>query len=321
MTTTNYEVLNIDKGASLDEIKRAYRKLSMRWHPDKNLNDQNAEDKYKEITSAYTVLSDPKKRKEYDFSLNNPFGGGGDMGDISELFKTFFGGRGPGGGLGGFSGGGPPPGFGMPTGFRGGGPNIRIFTDGDENMFFPGMGMGMGMDKPQPIVKKISISLKEAYTGITVPVSISRWTVHNNNTKIYEDETIYITIPPGIDDGEIIKHKGKGNIINKHKGDVKINISIKEDDLFTRDGINLIYTKNITLKEALCGFYIELTHLNGKSYKINNTDVIIYPSFIKSVSNHGMKRNGMTGDLIIKFKIKFPDSLEPNVIEQLKQLL
>ena len=61
-----------------------------------------------------------QKRKEYDFSLNNPFGGGGDMGDISELFKTFFGGRGPsgGGGLGGFSGGGPPPGFGMPTGFR-----------------------------------------------------------------------------------------------------------------------------------------------------------------------------------------------------------
>ena len=185
-----------------------------------------------------------------------------------------------------------------------------------------GMGMGMGMDKPPTDCKKNIYFVKRSlYRYNCSPylfqdgqyiIIIQKYT----RTKLY-----ILTIPPGIDDGEIIKHKGKGNIINKHKGDVKINISIKEDDLFTRDGINLIYTKNITLKEALCGFYIELTHLNGKSYKINNTDVIIYPSFIKSVSNHGMKRNGMTGDLIIKFKIKFPDSLEPNVIEQLKQLL
>ena len=310
--TTNYEVLGVDKGVSSDEIKKAYRKLSMQWHPDKNLNNKKAEEKYKEITSAYTILSDPKKRKEYDFSLNNPFGDGSNMGDISDLFKTFFGG---GGGLNGFGGAGFPHGVGR------GGPNVRIFTDNDSHashMFFPGMGMEKPM--PPPIVNKISISLKDAYTGTTVPVSISRWTLHNNK-KIHADETIYIKIPPGIDDGEIINHKGKGNIINNTKGDVKIQISIRKHELFMRDGINLIYTKNITLKESLCGFSIEIMHLNGKSYKINNTDVIIHPSFIKSVSNHGMKRNGMAGDLIIKFKIKFPDSLEPNVIEQLKLLL
>lgn len=318
---TNYEVLGVDKGVSSDEIKKAYRKLSMQWHPDKNLNNKKAEERYKEITSAYTILSDPKKRKEYDFSLNNPFGGGSNMGDISDLLKTFFGsGGGPGGGLNGFGGGGFPPGF--PPGFGRGGPNVRIFTDNDSHashMFFPGMDMEKPL--PAPIVKKISISLKDAYTGITVPVSISRWRVYNNK-KIYEDETIYIKIPPGIDNDEIINHKGKGHIIDNHtKGHVKIHISIKKHDLFIRDGIDLIYTKNITLKEALCGFSIEIMHLNSKSYKINNTDVIIHPSFIKSVSNHGMKRNGMAGDLIIKFNIKFPDSLEPNVIEQLKQLL
>ncbi len=314
--TTNYEVLGVDNDASSDEIKKAYRKLSMKWHPDKNPNDKKAEEKYKEITSSYTVISDPKKRKEYDFSLNNPFGNGSNMGDISDLFKTFFGGAPPGGGFGG----GFPPGFGMPSGFGPGGPNIRIFTDGNNdmnNVFFS----GMGMDKPQPIVKKISISLNEAYTGTTVPVSISRW-ILNNNKKTFEEETIYIKIPPGIDDGEIIKHKGKGNIINNHhKGDIKIHISIKNHYVFLRDGIDLIYTKNITLKEALCGFSIEIVHLNGKSYKINNTDVIIHPNFIKSVPNHGMKRNGITGNLIIKFKIKFPDSLKSDVIEQLKQLL
>lgn len=315
--TDLYQILELDKNATDDEIKKAYRRLSMKWHPDKNANKKEAEDKFKNISNAYSILSDPNQRKQYD----NEKAGGVDLSSMNlpDIFKVFMGAQG-----------GIP---GVPFGFPPGGINIGMMPGGfptmdganhdmyDSNK--PSMASFIqNLRKPPPIVSSITISLEEAYEGVSVPLKIKRWIAINNN-KSYEDETIYITIPQGVDDNEIIITREKGHILNDTiKGDVKVFIKIKNTTEFKRHGLDLDYTKIISLKDALCGFSFEIQHINGICYKINNTNgTIINPSYKKSVPKKGMKRDGMEGNLNIHFIIEFPKSLEPETVEQLKILL
>jgi DnaJ-class molecular chaperone len=184
-------------------------------------------------------------------------------------------------------------------------------------MNFPG-----AIQKPQPIVKHIAISLEQVLTGLTVPIEIERWIIENN-VKKNETETIYIPIPEGIDEGEMLVLGNKGNVVNEQiKGDVKLFIKIINDTQFKRSGLDLILEKNITLKESLCGFSFEIKYVNGKSYTLNNNKGnIIPPEYRKIYPNMGLKREEHTGNMIIHFHVDFPEKLTDEQIGKLSEVL
>jgi DnaJ-class molecular chaperone len=316
-----YNILEVPETATVDEIKKAYRRLSMMYHPDKNGNSQESTEKFQKISEAYEVLGDAEKKKEYDMTQNNPFfkmmsshGPGQGMNPVDELFSNIFGMPFMSGGFG------PGPGPGMNQGFGPdisfmGGPNIRVFHNGR-----PVQGGFQGFNqKPAPIVKHINVPIDKILTGTTIPVDIERWIIENGN-KIFEHETVYVTVPKGIDEGEIILLKDKGNVLSEtNKGDIKIFIKIDNDTEFKRSGLDLILEKTITVKEALCGFAFELKYLTGKIYTItNNSGNIISHGYRKIIPNMGLSRDGHTGNLLIMFDVKFPEKLSEEVISALK---
>ena len=177
--------------------------------------------------------------------------------------------------------------------------------------------------KPSPIQKTVLITLTGAYEGMTCPIEIER-TVAQDGIKKIEKETLYVDIPKGIDNNEIILIKDKGSIIGENKGDIKIHIKINNENKhkFKREGINLRMIKEISLKEALTDFKIEFDHLNGKKYKIDHAgNSIIYPGQEMRIKDMGMERNGNKGSLIISFKITFPKTLNKETKMKIKEIL
>ena len=303
-----YSTLGVERGATQEDIKKAYRKLSMRWHPDKNPAPE-ATEKFKELSIAYDILSDPLKRRDYD-NKNSELGFDMTSVNIPDLFKVFMGGQnGPGGSM---------P-FGFPPGVVIGGLNEDL-TGQMPN--FSMQNMFNNLRKPPPIINEVTISMKEAYQGLSYPIKVKRW-IAMKEGKTFEEETIYLTIPQGVDDGEIIISRDKGNVLYPDmKGDVKTFIKVRNDSSFKRHGLDLDYTHIISLKEALCGFSFEIEHLNGVCYKINNTNgTIIHPSYKKTIPKKGMKRDGMEGNLNIHFIIEFPKALSEEAIQQLTLIL
>ena len=174
---------------------------------------------------------------------------------------------------------------------------------------------------PQDIIINKNISLKESYTGYMVPVNIERSKIVNYN-KYNEYETIYVTLPKGIDNNEIIILEKKGNIINNVKSDVKIIININETFNFSRSGLDLYYHKNISLKQALCGFKFNIEFLNNENIVINNEKGnVIHPITTKIIKNFGMERNNMKGNLIIIFDISYPNYVDKNNADKLEEIL
>ena len=310
-----YEVLGVTNDASESEIKRAYRSLSLVYHPDRN-SDESAKAKFQEISSAYERLGDAAARREYDMELENPFSGFPRQGgpDMNEIFSMFFGGgQGfPGQGF-------PGQGFGFPgqgfpgQGFPGG---IRIFHNGQQ------VGGDMRIEKPQPIIKTAQITLEQCFHGCVVAIDIEKW-IHRDNMRITEIETININIPAGITENEIITLVGAGNAATEQiKGDIRIGIKIVNTTIFVRNNMDLLLRKRLTLKEALCGFSFEIAHLNGKSLLLNNFSTIIRPNYKKIIPNLGMVREGQaSGSLIIEFDIEFPETLTAEQLEGLKGIL
>lgn len=294
-----YSILGVDEDSSDKDIKQAFRKLSMKHHPDRG----GKGNVFQKINEAYEVLRDQQKRQHYDLSRGgNPlaklFGGMGGPPNgndgIGQMFNMMFGG-------------------GIPGGMHN--PNVQIFHNGVR------MNANV-LQKPPPIVKTIEISLEQSYTGLNVPIEIERW-FDSGGTRRVEKEKIYIEIPKGIDSNEIIVIQGKGNIKNeKLKGDIKLFINVKNTTDFIRDGLDLIIQKKISLKESLVGFEFDIKHIVGKSFKINNIDGnVIKPFFKKKIPDLGMIRGDKKGNLIISFEVEFPDSLTQSQREQLKNIL
>ena len=314
-----YEILGVNKKSTDKEIKQAYRKLMFKYHPDKG--DPSLEDKCKEINDAYDILGDSTKRKQYDQQCNNPLFGmmsgampgampgamHGEMPIPPELFELF---------TGGLFGGEMPQVFHMSTG----GP-INMGHGNTMNMH-PSMGsMGGGIQQPEPIQKKLEISLEEAYSGKTKQISVSR-TIMSGGSRRLENETLYISVPSGVDTDEIITIKNKGNIINNVRGDVKVVITVKNFTKFNRQGIDLVYNKDISLREALCGFNFDMEYIDGRMFKIkNDSGNIISSGYNKIIQKMGMVRGKIKGDLIIKFNVIFPDKLTETQINSIKEIL
>ena len=323
MSDNYYTILGINENASSEEIKKAYRTLQMKWHPDKNGGSQDSINMTQKLNEAYETLSDQQKKEEYDFNQKNPnpftrmnATGGVHHVDINDLFGSIFGGGFPGMGIhsmgmGGMNMGGiNMGGMGIP------GANIHIFHGPG------GMGFQQAFQKPEPIIRPIEVSLEQVITGLSVPIEIERWLMENGN-KVFEKETLYVTLPAGIDEGEVIIIKDKGNSLNANvKGDIKIPIKINNTTEFKRSGLDLILEKTISLKEALCGFSFEIKYINGKSYTLNNNKGNIIPSEYKKVyPDMGLVRDNCKGNMIIHFHVTFPEKLTEEQIAKLVDCL
>jgi DnaJ-class molecular chaperone len=332
-----YTILEVPETASMEDIKKSYRRLSLKYHPDRN---PDGKETFQTINDAYDTLGDIDKKNEYDAMRKNPFlrmaqggggGGGGMPPGLDELLANLF-----------FGGGGQQQNVdhnffsgiqqqqqqqqgmmhpGMPgmmhpgmmfMGQQGGNPNIRIFRNGSPVI----------IQKPQAIHKDLIITMETVLTGASIPVEIERWIIENNN-KVFELQTIYVTIPKGIDNNEIILLENQGNVqTSTCKGDVKIFIKIENNSEFQRKGLDLIYDKTISLKESLCGFSFELKYINNKIYTINNKlGNLIPPEYLKVIPDMGLTRDGHTGNLIIHFILEFPKSLSEEQIAVLNKIL
>jgi DnaJ-class molecular chaperone len=188
--------------------------------------------------------------------------------------------------------------------------------------FFNVEGLRQNLNKPMPIIKNLEITLSKSYAGCTLPLEITRW-VSENEIKREETETIYINIPKGVDNNELIILRDKGHIISDSiKGDIKIFISVKNDTEFIRNGLDLILNKTITLKEALCGFTFDMKYLEGKTFKINNGNGnVIGFNYTKVLPDLGMKRDNHIGNIIINFTIAFPEKLTSEQVDSLLTIL
>jgi len=292
-----YEILEINEDATQEDIKKSYRKLSLLHHPDKNGNSIDSINKIQDINEAYEILSNPEKKMMYDnnnnelnemlFSQNMPM-------DFQNIFNSIFQMN--------------DLGSDMHT--------FRIFCNGN------GAPMMHSIIRPPSIIKTIVIPFDKVLMNLKIPVEINRF-IQEQNQRIQETETIYVDIPKGIDDGEIIIIREKGNVINNFKGDVKIFIKIENNTEIKRVGLDLIYEKTISLKEALCGFSFELKHLNGKIYTITNSSTVghvIRQNYQKMIPNMGLERDGHVGNLVIVFNINFPEQLSESVLEELKKI-
>nr|GMD03028.1 DnaJ homolog subfamily B member 13-like [Ipomoea batatas] len=329
-----YKILQVDKDAKDEDLKKAYRKLAMKWHPDKNpTNKKEAEDKFKQISEAYEVLSDPQKREIYDQygeeglkgEVPAPNGGGGggatffQTGDgpnvfrfnprnANDIFAEFFGSSIPFGG-----------------GMRG---NSRfsssLFGDDMFSSFGDGRPMSSGPRKAPPIERKLPCSLEELYKGTTKKMKISREIADMSGKTLPVEEILTIDIRPGWKKGTKITFTEKGNEEpNVIPADLVFIIDEKPHGTFTREGNDLVVTQRISLAEALTGYTVHLTTLDGRKLTIPINSVI-HPDYEEVVPREGMpipKEPTKRGNLRIKFNIKFPTRLTPEQKSGIKKLL
>jgi DnaJ family protein B protein 4 len=316
-----YEILGVGQDASETEIKKAFRTLSLKLHPDRN-PDPEATTQFQYINEAYENLSDSEKRKQHDHELKygegniNPFQGMDEFNDINNIFNMMFGG----GGFGGIH---KMHGMGEMNGMSGM-PGVRIFHNGPGGFHAEfSTSFNSRPQPPSPINKVVEITLEQCFQGVSLPVEIEKWTIINN-MKINEIETVIINMPPGIDENDTLVIKGKGNVINDDlKGDLHIKVKINNNSIFKKQGLDLFLQKNLSLKEALCGFSFDIPHFNGKLLCLNNMNnpTVIKPDYKRVVPNLGMTRENATGNLIIEFIVQFPENLSTEQISALKEIL
>jgi DnaJ-class molecular chaperone len=171
---------------------------------------------------------------------------------------------------------------------------------------------------PETIIKTVSLTLEQCYNGCSIPLEIDRQVPDNDIVKI-ERETIHAQIPKGVQSGDtiILNDCGHMNEVGM-KGDIRIIINTLQHPVFKVENLDLTVEKTISLKSALCGFDFEITHINGRIFKLaNKPGNIIKPGNVKTIPGLGLEKNGESGSLKIKFNVEFPDTL---TIEQITVL-
>ncbi len=295
-----YKVLGVNKNASQDDIKKAYRKLARKYHPDANPNDSKAEEKFKEIGEAYEVLKDPQKRSRYDqlgANWKQYAGAGAGWPGGGRTYTYNFGGRG-------FSFGDLGKGFSdFFEMFFGRGADERFSGFGsDFNSQFGRGTRTTTMQKGQDMQSSISITLREAYFGTQRSLRLQR------EGKV---RTINVKIPKGIKDGGKIRVAGEGakSPAGGPAGDLYLVINTTPHNFFTRKEDNLYCEVPVTIKEAFYGAKIDIPTFGGK------VEVKVPPKIQggRSLRLKGKGipklRGGGFGDLYVKIKLVFPERL------------
>lgn len=291
--TDYYKELGVSKNASDDEIKKAYRKLAMKYHPDKNKGDKKAEDRFKKISEAYAVLSDKEKRKQYDtfgstdfsqrYSQEDIFRGF----DFGDIFKEF--------GFGGFSFGG--------RGFSGG----------------PRGGRGMHFNQQQSLkgsdmVYEIPLTLREVAEGVSKTISL---------THAGRSEQISVKIPKGMITGKKIRLAGKGeqSPYGGPPGDLFIKSKVVQDPVFSSDNYDLVINRTIRLTEALTGTRIVVPSLDGREFSMKVPPGAQHKMKMR-LSNRGLPhmKGGGKGDLFVQLHVKMPKELTDEQKELVRKL-
>lgn len=310
-----YDILGVSKTASEDQLKRAYRKLALKYHPDKNKGDEEANKKFAEINNVYEILSDAKKRKIYDqhgeegLKQHEQQGGGGGH-NAGDIFSQFFG-----RGFGGF-------GFGQEEEedqtLKGEtlvvqlevtlrdlyvGRAMKVVRD--KNVIKPAKGTRRCNCKNKMVTKQVGPGMYQQFQQQeceTCP-----------NVKYAREETfLTVEVEPGMREGHEISFFEEGEpIIDGDPGDLKFKIKTAPHAKFRRDGNHLHYDMTISLVDALVGFDTTIDHLDGHKVKVSSATVT-KPGAVKKIVGQGMphfEKANKYGDLWIHFTVEFPNSL------------
>ncbi len=296
-----YKILGVDKSASQDEIKKVYRKLAMKYHPDRNAGNKKAEDKFKQITEANEVLGDPEKRKKYDTLGSNwkqyqsqgqgfedfysHFGQSGDKqysysGNIDDLFG-----------------------------------NISGFSDFFESFFGSSSSAGRQQArrgrKGQNFEATLYIPLIEAFNGTTKEISIG-------------GKRVRVKIAPGTKDGKKLRLRGLGNegLNGGQKGDLYLTLKIEKDPYFDLDENNLYYDLYVDLYTAVLGGKKQVITLGGKTININIPESTDSGKVLrlKGLGFPTSENSKINGDLLIRIKVDLPQNLTNEEKELFKKL-
>ncbi len=298
--TDYYKELGVERTASEDEIKKAYRKLAMKYHPDHTKGDKAAEEKFKKISEAYAVLSDKEKRKQYDtygssdfhqrFSQEDIFKGF----DFSSIFEDLgFGGRG----------------FSFKAGRGGGG----------QRFSFGGSPYGAG-HQPAPkgadLIYELPLSLQEVASGASKSVSFQ----HGERS-----EQLTVKIPKGMITGKRLRIPGKGESspYGGPQGDLFIVSKVMEDPVFSNDGYDLYITRDIKLTDALLGTTVHVPTLEGKDLSLNIPPGTRHKTKMR-LGGKGLPtmKSGHRGNLYVTINIEMPSQLttvQRELVEKLRE--
>lgn len=287
MVKDYYEILGVDRSATVEQIKKAYKNLAKRYHPDRNPDDKEAEEKFKEISEAYAVLSDKEKRAQYDrfghakfrqaYSREDIFSGV----NMEDIFREF--------GLGGDI-------FNQIFGFRtAGGPRVRFERGG---FGFEPFGAGRGPARGQDYETSLTISFMEAMKGSERALTL------NTESGL---RRVTVKIPPGIKTGKKLRLKGEGGLGpgGGARGDLYIKVTVAEDPVFKRDGDDLVVEAKVAYSTLILGGTVSVPTLEGE--RAIRIPPASDPSKRIRIKGAGApKLKGGRGDLYVKLRVMVP---------------
>ncbi|WP_274289114.1 molecular chaperone DnaJ [Prevotella corporis] len=352
-----YEVLGVDKNASEDEIKKAYRKIAIKYHPDRNPDDPKAEEKFKEAAEAYSVLNDAQKRQQYDqFGFDGPgggFGGFGDgagfsMDDIFSMFGDVFGG---GAGFGGFGSGGSR----QAPKYRGADLRLKVKLSlqevatgvtkkfkvrkdvvcnhchgtgaegGSSSETCPNChGSGVEIRTQQSIFGMMQTQTTCHVCGGEGKVIKNKCSHCHGDGVVKGEEVVEINIPAGVAEGMVVNVPGKGNAGKRNgiTGNIQVYIEEEDNDTFIRDGQNVIYNLLLDFPTAVLGGQVDIPTIDGTNVKIK-IEPGTQPGKTLRLRGKGLPAvqgygNG-TGDLIVQISIYVPKELSKSEKEAIEE--
>ena len=273
-----YKVLGVDKKAAADEIKKKYRALARDLHPDKTKGDSAKEEKFKAVSEAYEILSDTKKRAEYD--------------EARSLFE-----RG---------------GFRSPQGGFQGGDFHDVFGSGNPQDIFATLFGGSGRRGPrkgQDLQTEATITFRESVFGTTLDLHLA--------TDRGQAQNISARVPTGVADGAKIRVKGKGSAGEAGPGDLFIQLHVKPHPIFSRKGENLVITLPVTFAEAALGADIKVPTMAGDDVTVRIAPGTPNGRTLR-VKGRGIVKGSTTGDLLVTVEVQVPQRVDGKALEALK---
>jgi molecular chaperone DnaJ len=313
-----YAVLGVPADASADDIKKAYRKLARKHHPDANSGDPSAERRFKEVGEAYGVLSDPEQRQQYDAVRAMSRGGarftaggqGGGPGGFEDVFSNLFG-----------AGGGPAGAGGRNVRFTttgpGGGAGSPLFEDLLGSMFGGGGPGGTGFRAPggprrgEDLTAAVELTFRQAVEGAQLSLRV--------DDPQTGQRVINARVPAGVRDGQKVRLRGKGRPGGPggQDGDLVVTVHVERDPVFAVDGHDLRITVPITFPEAALGAQIEVPTFEGGSVRVK------VPAGTPSgrtlrVKGHGVRTAKQTGDLLVTVQVAVPQRVDGAAREALE---